>query len=160
MCLLFRLRTWKNLDLSIACVEYYFYLSSYSDHCFQMVAHSSDQLFSDYSMLCWFFVSSCIALYYIFFSSIGSVINSLFNLLLFFVLLIMVPLLLLQVIVMVAHSSEFENIVARDEEQNELETLVCKACTLELKGGPQTKYGNFLILIQVASTQRQIPYSC
>lgn len=49
---------------------------------------------------------------------------------------------------MVAHSSEFENIVVRDEEQNELETLARKACPLEIKGGPSSKYGKISILIQ------------
>lgn len=50
---------------------------------------------------------------------------------------------------MVAHSSEFENIVVRDEEQNELETLARTYCPLEVKGGPSTKYGKVSILIQV-----------
>ncbi|CAB4274440.1 unnamed protein product [Prunus armeniaca] len=38
-----------------------------------------------------------------------------------------------EVIDMVAHSSEIENIVVRDEEQNELETLVRSSCPLEVK---------------------------
>ncbi|KAL5544599.1 hypothetical protein UlMin_008383 [Ulmus minor] len=54
-----------------------------------------------------------------------------------------------EVIDMVAHSSEFENIVVRDEEQNELETLVRKACPLEVKGGPSNKHGKISILIQL-----------
>jgi len=35
---------------------------------------------------------------------------------------------------MVAHSSEFENIAVREEEQNELEMLVRTSCPLEIKG--------------------------
>jgi activating signal cointegrator complex subunit 3 len=50
---------------------------------------------------------------------------------------------------MVAHSSEFENIVVREEEQDELETLARKACPLEIKGGPTDKHGKISILIQV-----------
>lgn len=50
---------------------------------------------------------------------------------------------------MVAHSSEFENIVVRDEEQNELEMLARTYCQLEVKGGPSNKYGKVSILIQV-----------
>nr|GEV18926.1 DExH-box ATP-dependent RNA helicase DExH14 [Tanacetum cinerariifolium] len=53
-----------------------------------------------------------------------------------------------EIIDMVAHSSEFENIVVRDEEQNELETLVRKVCPLEVKGGPTDKHGKVSILIQ------------
>ncbi|CAL9014070.1 unnamed protein product [Prunus brigantina] len=34
---------------------------------------------------------------------------------------------------LIAHSSEIENIVVRDEEQNELETLVRSSCPLEVK---------------------------
>lgn len=49
---------------------------------------------------------------------------------------------------MVAHSSEFENIVVREEEQNELEMLA-RACPLEVKGGPSNKHGKISILIQV-----------
>lgn len=52
---------------------------------------------------------------------------------------------------MVAHSSEFENITVRDEEQNELETLVRTSCPLEVKGGPTDKHGKISILIQVLS---------
>ena len=54
-----------------------------------------------------------------------------------------------QVINMVAHSSEFENIVVREEEQDELEILARKACPLEIKGGPTDKHGKISILIQV-----------
>lgn len=50
---------------------------------------------------------------------------------------------------MVAHSSEFENIVVREEEQNELETLA-RSCPLEIKGGPSSKHGKVSILIQVS----------
>ncbi|KAM0936673.1 putative DNA helicase [Dioscorea sansibarensis] len=54
-----------------------------------------------------------------------------------------------EVINMVAHSSEFENIVVREEEQDELETLLRVSCPLEVKGGPTDKYGKISILIQV-----------
>ncbi|KAL8134951.1 hypothetical protein AgCh_009820, partial [Apium graveolens] len=54
-----------------------------------------------------------------------------------------------EVIDMVAHSSEFENIVVRDEEQNELEKLVQTSCPLEVKGGPSNKHGKVSILIQL-----------
>ncbi|KAH7652348.1 DNA helicase protein [Dioscorea alata] len=54
-----------------------------------------------------------------------------------------------EVINMVAHSSEFENIVIREEEQEELETLLRVSCPLEVKGGPTDKYGKISILIQV-----------
>ncbi|XP_011087302.1 DExH-box ATP-dependent RNA helicase DExH14 [Sesamum indicum] len=53
-----------------------------------------------------------------------------------------------EVIDMVAHSSEFENIVVREEEQNELETLT-RTCPLEVKGGPSSKHGKVSILIQL-----------
>lgn len=52
---------------------------------------------------------------------------------------------------MVAHSSEFENIVVREEEQNELETLLRSSCPLEVRGGPSNKHGKIAILIQVFS---------
>ena len=51
---------------------------------------------------------------------------------------------------MVAHSSEFENIVVRDEEQEELEKLVRASCPVEVKGGPTNKHGKVAILIQVS----------
>lgn len=50
---------------------------------------------------------------------------------------------------MVAHSSEFENIVVREEEQDELEELARTFCPLEVKGGPTNKHGKISILIQV-----------
>ncbi|CAI9757575.1 unnamed protein product [Fraxinus pennsylvanica] len=53
-----------------------------------------------------------------------------------------------EVIDMVAHSSEFENIVVREEEQNELEMLA-RTCPLEIKGGPSNKHGKVSILIQM-----------
>ncbi|KAK6153447.1 hypothetical protein DH2020_013086 [Rehmannia glutinosa] len=53
-----------------------------------------------------------------------------------------------EVIDMVAHSTEFENIVLRDEEQHELETLA-RTCPLEIKGGPSNKHGKVSILIQI-----------
>ncbi|KAI4303767.1 hypothetical protein MLD38_039362 [Melastoma candidum] len=53
-----------------------------------------------------------------------------------------------EIINMVAHSSEFENIVVREEEQNELEMLA-RACPLEVKGGPSNKHGKISILIQL-----------
>ena len=49
---------------------------------------------------------------------------------------------------MVAHSSEFENIVIREEEQMELEALA-RECPLEVKGGPSSKHGKISVLIQV-----------
>lgn len=51
---------------------------------------------------------------------------------------------------MVAHSSEFENIMVREEEQEELENLTRTSCPLEVKGGPSNKHGKISILIQVA----------
>ncbi|KAI3673352.1 hypothetical protein L6452_39470 [Arctium lappa] len=54
-----------------------------------------------------------------------------------------------EIIDMVAHSSEFENIVVREEEQNELETLARTVCPLEVKGGPSNKHGKVSILIQI-----------
>ncbi|GAV70037.1 DEAD domain-containing protein/Helicase_C domain-containing protein/Sec63 domain-containing protein [Cephalotus follicularis] len=54
-----------------------------------------------------------------------------------------------EVIDMVAHSTEFENIVVREEEQNELEMLLRTSCPLEVKGGPSNKYGKISILIQL-----------
>ncbi|KAI5648293.1 hypothetical protein M9H77_34298 [Catharanthus roseus] len=54
-----------------------------------------------------------------------------------------------EIIDMVAHSSEFENIVLREEEQNELEMLARTSCPLEIKGGPSNKHGKVSILIQL-----------
>lgn len=54
-----------------------------------------------------------------------------------------------EIIDMVAHSSEFENIVVREEEQNELEMLARTSCPLEIKGGPSNKQGKVSILIQL-----------
>lgn len=59
---------------------------------------------------------------------------------------------------MVAHSSEFENIVVRDEEQNELEMLSRTYCPLEVKGGPSNKHGKVSILIQVLHNSLSIKY--
>lgn len=53
-----------------------------------------------------------------------------------------------EIINMVAHSSEFENIVVREEEQNELEKMARISCPLEVKGGPSNKHGKVSILIQ------------
>lgn len=50
---------------------------------------------------------------------------------------------------MVAHSSEFENIVIREEEQDELENLSKMLCPLDVKGGTTDKHGKIAILIQV-----------
>nr|CAB3501610.1 unnamed protein product [Digitaria exilis] len=63
------------------------------------------------------------------------------------------------VITMVAHSSEFENIVVREEEQEELEALARKACPLEIKGGPTDKHGKISILIQVYISRAPIDSS-
>ncbi|XP_077223084.1 U5 small nuclear ribonucleoprotein helicase [Tasmannia lanceolata] len=54
-----------------------------------------------------------------------------------------------ELINMVAHSSEFENIAVREEEQNELETLARTSCPVEVKGGPTNKHGKISILIQL-----------
>ncbi|CAN1151841.1 DExH-box ATP-dependent RNA helicase DExH14 [Linum perenne] len=54
-----------------------------------------------------------------------------------------------EVIEMVARSSEFENIVVRDEEQNELESILRSSCPLEVRGGPSNKHGKISILIQL-----------
>ncbi|OQU93017.1 hypothetical protein SORBI_3001G457800 [Sorghum bicolor] len=64
-----------------------------------------------------------------------------------------------ELITMVAHSSEFENIVVREEEQDELETLARKACPLEIKGGPTDKHGKISILIQVYISRAPIDSS-
>ncbi|KAL9254447.1 DExH-box ATP-dependent RNA helicase DExH14-like protein [Drosera capensis] len=60
-----------------------------------------------------------------------------------------------EVIDMVAHSSEFENIMLREEEQMELETLA-RECPLEIKGGPSNKHGKVSILIQLYISRRPI----
>ncbi|CAK9255752.1 unnamed protein product [Sphagnum jensenii] len=54
-----------------------------------------------------------------------------------------------ELIHLVAHSSEFENIMVREEEQQELANVVRKSCPLEVRGGPEDKYGKINILIQV-----------
>eukprot|EP00850_Spirogloea_muscicola_P017869 SM000157S02099 [mRNA] locus=s157:242304:257751:- [translate_table: standard] len=50
---------------------------------------------------------------------------------------------------MVAHSSEFENIAVREEEQPELETARRKFCPVEVKASTEEKHGKINILIQV-----------
>jgi len=50
---------------------------------------------------------------------------------------------------MISHSSKFENIIVREEEQNELEMLACTSCPLKTKGGPSNKHGKIFILIQL-----------
>jgi len=50
---------------------------------------------------------------------------------------------------MIAHSSEFENIMVREEEQQELSQLIRRYCPFEVRGGPEDKYGKINILIQV-----------
>lgn len=47
-----------------------------------------------------------------------------------------------------AHSPEFDNIMVREEEHHELETLRYKLCPLEVRGSPEDKYGKISILIQ------------
>ena len=54
-----------------------------------------------------------------------------------------------QLIDLVAHSSEFENIMVREEEQEELQRLRHEACPLEVRRGPEDKIGKISILIQV-----------
>lgn len=60
---------------------------------------------------------------------------------------------------MVAHSSEFENIVVREEEQNELEMLAHRSCPLEVRGGPSNKHGKISILIQVFIIKQLMPFT-
>ncbi|KAH0984510.1 hypothetical protein GBA52_011687 [Prunus armeniaca] len=56
-----------------------------------------------------------------------------------------------EVIDMVAHSSEIEHIVVRDEEQNELETLVRSSCPLEVKlSRSRGSIDTFLLVIYIA----------
>ncbi|KAH9288103.1 hypothetical protein KI387_032220, partial [Taxus chinensis] len=54
-----------------------------------------------------------------------------------------------ELINLVAHSSEFENIMVREEELYELDTLSRSSCPLDVRGGPEDKYGKVSILIQV-----------
>eukprot|EP01018_Ginkgo_biloba_P014054 Gb_18049 [translate_table: standard] len=54
-----------------------------------------------------------------------------------------------ELINLVSHSSEFENIIVREEEQLELGNLLRSACQCEVRGGPEDKYGKISILIQV-----------
>ena len=55
---------------------------------------------------------------------------------------------------MIAHSSEFENIVVREEESMELITLRSKGCPLEVNGGHEDKHGKINVLIQVSGKER------
>jgi activating signal cointegrator complex subunit 3 len=59
----------------------------------------------------------------------------------------------MQLIHLVAHSSEFENIMVREEEQQELAQLIRSYCPLEVKGGSEDKHGKINILIQVLLCQ-------
>lgn len=54
-----------------------------------------------------------------------------------------------ELINLVAHSSEFENIMVREEEQQELENLRHSVCPLDVRGGSEDKIGKIIILIQV-----------
>ncbi|CAI5529834.1 unnamed protein product [Closterium sp. Naga37s-1] len=54
-----------------------------------------------------------------------------------------------EIVDLIARSSEFENIVVREEEMPELFTLRSKFCPLDVKGGPEDKIGKINILIQV-----------
>jgi activating signal cointegrator complex subunit 3 len=63
----------------------------------------------------------------------------------------------MQLIHMIAHSSEFENIMVREEEQQELSQLVRRYCPFEVKGGPEDKHGKINILIQVLSSNYVLP---
>lgn len=56
---------------------------------------------------------------------------------------------LLQVLNVIAHSSEFENIMVREEEQQELASLLHNVCPMEVRGGLDDKYGKINVLIQV-----------
>ncbi|PIA58140.1 hypothetical protein AQUCO_00500228v1 [Aquilegia coerulea] len=61
-----------------------------------------------------------------------------------------------EVINMVAHSSEFETIMVREEEQEELERLARTSCPIEVKGGPSNKHGKISILIQLYISRTSI----
>jgi len=50
-----------------------------------------------------------------------------------------------EVINMIAHSFEFENIIIREEEQNELKMLVRTLCPLQIKSSPSNKHGKISI---------------
>ncbi|MCO5571323.1 hypothetical protein L7F22_025061 [Adiantum nelumboides] len=54
-----------------------------------------------------------------------------------------------ELINLLAHSSEFENIMVREEEHQELENLRHSVCPLDLRGGSEEKIGKIIILIQV-----------
>lgn len=58
-----------------------------------------------------------------------------------------------QLIYLVAHSSEFENIMVREEEHQELENLRHSVCPLDVRGGSEDKIGKIIILIQVGCQQ-------
>ncbi|GBG84220.1 hypothetical protein CBR_g38192 [Chara braunii] len=60
-----------------------------------------------------------------------------------------------ELINLVAHSSEFENIVVREEELPELSALL-GMCPLEVRGGAEDKYGKANILIQVYLSRIQV----
>ncbi|CAI6000970.1 unnamed protein product, partial [Closterium sp. NIES-64] len=55
-----------------------------------------------------------------------------------------------EIVDVIARSSEFENIVVREEEMPELFTLRSKFCPLDVKGGPEDKIGKINILIQAS----------
>ncbi|KAH6555344.1 hypothetical protein KP509_1Z263400 [Ceratopteris richardii] len=54
-----------------------------------------------------------------------------------------------ELIHLIAHSSEFENIMVREEEHQELEILRHSSCPLHVRGGTDDKIGKIMILIQV-----------
>ncbi|EFJ17505.1 hypothetical protein SELMODRAFT_178863 [Selaginella moellendorffii] len=54
---------------------------------------------------------------------------------------------------LVSHSSEFENIMVREEEQQEIAKLLHTSCPLEAYGGAESKYGKINVLIQVYISQ-------
>lgn len=49
---------------------------------------------------------------------------------------------------MCAQSSEFENVMLREEEMMELEELSNDVCHIPVKGGPENKHGKVNILMQ------------
>eukprot|EP00898_Chlorokybus_atmophyticus_P000832 jgi/Chlat1/174/Chrsp1S03247 len=61
-----------------------------------------------------------------------------------------------EVLHMMCHSSEFENIVVREEEQMELQALQRSACPLEVRGGLENHLGKISVLIQVFVSRARI----
>jgi hypothetical protein len=51
-----------------------------------------------------------------------------------------------EILSVVAQASEFENIIQREEEMEELTKLEESACSLDVKGGPENQHGKVSIL--------------